>query len=166
MGASWSHVGPTRPLPLLPSAGRRAGPTSRTPLPTAAFLFGAPGGQNSSRHPRTARGSQSRRHPGESPGVSSAQPRASSAPTCRRLQSATPHHCLRRRRSACVSGFRADLKRAPRLLPLRRTEVLLGTKIRRCRFPPDQTIPVCVISPAGPRGELYFKISCQARRSR
>ncbi|KAJ1135391.1 hypothetical protein NDU88_001831 [Pleurodeles waltl] len=148
------------PIGRLPSAGRHAGPTSRTPLPDRRLLVWRAGVSEL----QPARGRQSCRWPA-SRGVPGCLLSAAQGLICTYLAPAAIHDSTpltRRRRSTYAPGFRAEFRRVPRPLPLRCTEALRGTKIRRCRFLPGQTIPVCVISPAGLQGELYFRISCQA----
>ncbi|KAJ1093045.1 hypothetical protein NDU88_006154 [Pleurodeles waltl] len=133
-----------------------SGAPARGPRDSLAQCWALPGS-------RVLRGSQfhcwleSRGAPGYLP----VQLRAPPVPARSPLPPA-PSHCLLRRRSTQASGFRAELRCAPRPLSLRRAGVLRGTKFWFCHFPPGQANLVCVDYPAGPREELYVRISWQA----
>ncbi|KAJ1098732.1 hypothetical protein NDU88_003839 [Pleurodeles waltl] len=135
---------------LLPSTGHRLGPKSWALFPdrrSPIFKWAVSSTAGVKRAPRV------------SPQCSSGPP---PVPPRSPLPPATSHRLFRRRRSTRAPGFRAELRRTPRPIPLRHAGVLQGTKFWLRRFPPGQAIPVCVDCPAGPREELYVRILWQA----
>ncbi|KAJ1106254.1 hypothetical protein NDU88_003657 [Pleurodeles waltl] len=146
---AWGVSCPVPGAALVP----RPGPHSLTTV----SLFGAQGDCSLSRCPLLCEGQSAPPLAGVQRGPPVIPLRRSGRP----LQTAVLLRCLRRRHSTRAPGFRVELWPAPRPLP-RRTETPHGTQIRLCRFPPGQTVSVCVVFLAGPRGELCLRISYQA----